>query len=706
MKSFALLILIGLVTIAIGYSVPGERVKIADKIQLEKQKLILQLLQHIHQNDILPEVYAEIKDYQVENDYNNYNNVEQVKSFVKLYHVGLLPQNEIFSLYNVRHRNEAIAVFRVLYNAKDWQTFYKFAAWARFFVNKGVFLYALTVSVIQRTDLAGLQLPAPYETYPYHFFTADTIQLAQKHKMQGFYGLKATDDVYTIVIPSNYTNAVAHIDNEQKLSYYREDVGLNAMYYYHQIDYPFWLGGEEYNLYKDRRGEHYLYLLQQYVSRYYLERLSNGLGIIPELSFYEPIKHGYNPLLRYFNGVPFQAREDNHMCSYHPENFYGVTLVEDYEKRIRDAIDSGRVVLPDGTFFDMLNPDSIDIVGNMAQSNPDSKNARYYKSIENLSRMAIGGTFGEHVKDRKVVPSVLRHQETSMRDPASYQMYKRIVKLFWQFKDKLPSYKYKEIAFDAVKIESVDVDKLVTYFDKFDSDITNAVNVAAVVNKKTDLQIFGRVSQIEGKDFVIKARQWRLNHLPFSIKLNVNSEKAATTVIRIFIGPKYDATGREFKNTENRENWYFLDYFKYDLVAGQNLVTRKSQDMFKYVKDSTTYLDLYKWIMTSVGGKTSFTLDMTEAHNGVPSRLMLPRGKRGGMPCRLFVIVSPYIAPPVEQYSGFDQIISTGIGSGARYLDAKPFGYPFDRIIDETIWNTSNMRYVDVNIFHKKQSEF
>lgn len=681
--------------------VSDNRVKIADKNLIEKQNLLLQLLQHIHQNDILTDVYEQIKDYLVENDYNNYNNVEQVKSFVKLYHVGLLPITEIFSLYNVRHRNEAIAVFRVLFNAKDWQTFYKFAAWSRFFVNKGVFLYALTVATIHRTDFAGIQLPAPYEIYPYYFFDSDTIELAQKYKMQNFYGMKPKDDTYTVVIPSNYTNSYFDNDQEHKLAYYREDIGLNAMYYYHQIDYPFWLGGPEYNLYKDRRGEHYLYLLQQYVSRYYMERLSNGLGIIPDLSFYEPIKHGYSSSLRYFNGIPFQARENDHICSYHPENFYGVTLVEDYEQRIRDAIDSEMVVLPDGTFFNVSSPDGIDVIGNMVQSNPDSKNSRYYKSVENLSRMAIGGTFGEHFKDRKVIPSVLRHQETSMRDPVSYQMYKRIVKLYWQFMDKFPSYKYEEIAFNGVNIESVDIDKLVTYFDKFDSDITNAVNVVESKDKYTDLQKFGRVSQLDGKDFVVKARQWRLNHLPFTIKLNIDSEKDVSSVIRVFMAPKYDEFGREYKKTENRENWYFLDYFKYDLIAGKNNVIRKSQDMFKYVKDRTTYYDLYKWIMLSKMGKNSFTLDMTEGHNGVPNRLMLPRGKKGGMTFRFYFIVSPYIAPTIEQYKGYDPIITAGIGSGSRYLDDRKFGYPLDRIIDDSIWYTPNMFYLDTNIFHK-----
>lgn len=32
-------------------------------------------------------------------------------------------------------------------------------------------------------------------------------------------------------------------------------------------------------------------------------------------------------------------------------------------------------------------------------------------------------------------------------------------------------------------------------------------------------------------------------------------------------------------------------------------------------------------------------------------------------------------------------------------------GYPFDRRIDESNWMTPNMHYVDVNIFHKTETD-
>lgn len=83
----------------------------------------------------------------------------------------------------------------------------------------------------------------------------------------------------------------------------------------------------------------------------------------------------------------------------------------------------------------------------------------------------------------------------------------------------------------------------------------------------------------------------------------------------------------------------------------------------------------------------------------------LPKGKRGGMLFQFFFMVMPFNPPQIEQFSGFDKTLSCGVGTGGRYLDTLPFGYPFDRPIDEKYWLTPNMYYYDVNIFHKKEMD-
>lgn len=278
MRSISLVLLLGVVAFTCGYSVSPKPAKIADKDFLLRQKSILELLQHINQYEILPELYEEAKNYNIEDHYDYYTNVAAVREFVDLYRYGLLPLKEIFSIYNESHREQAIALFHVFYYAKDWEAFYRSIQWARFHVNHGLFVYALTVSVLHRKDTVGIQLPAPYEIYPYYFFNSETIQRAHSYKMNGFYDVKKVDGVYSVYIPSNYTGQYGRYNEDQTISYFTEDIGLNAYYYYFHADYPFWMGGQEYNLYKDRRGELFLFYHQQLLARYYLERISNGLG--------------------------------------------------------------------------------------------------------------------------------------------------------------------------------------------------------------------------------------------------------------------------------------------------------------------------------------------------------------------------------------------------------------------------------------------
>lgn len=158
------------------------------------------------------------------------------------------------------------------------------------------------VAIVHRPDFQGLELPAIYEIFPHYFFSFDVIQRAQLYKQQGFYGVKKVDGVYNLVIPANYSGHDVYSYEDQKVSYFLEDIGLNAYYYYFHIDYPIWMGGQEYGLYKDRRGEYLLFFHQQLLARYYMERLSNDLGHIPEFTWWTPLT-SYYPNLRTYYGI-------------------------------------------------------------------------------------------------------------------------------------------------------------------------------------------------------------------------------------------------------------------------------------------------------------------------------------------------------------------------------------------------------------------
>lgn len=243
-------------------------------------------------------------------------------------------------------------------------------------MNPGLFVYALSVAIIHRPDFKGYELPAIYEIYPHYFFSFDVIQRAQLYKQQGFPGVKKVDGVYNLVLYANYSGHDIYSYEDQKLSYFTEDIGLNQYYYYFNLDYPFWMGGEGYGLYKDRRGEYYLYFHQQLLARYYLERLSHGLGYIKEFSWYTPIS-SYYPNIHSYYGYPFLPRGSKHEI-YQEYNKFDVDFITTYETRLLDAIDSGLFLMENGTLFNFSYPGGIEYLGNLIQGNPDSLNVRYY----------------------------------------------------------------------------------------------------------------------------------------------------------------------------------------------------------------------------------------------------------------------------------------------------------------------------------------
>jgi Hemocyanin, ig-like domain len=221
------------------------------------------------------------------------------------------------------------------------------------------------------------------------------------------------------------------------------------------------------------------------------------------------------------------------------------------------------------------------------------------------------------------------------------------------------------------------------------------------VEVPTEYSKYGKFGQYKGKDFYIGAFQQRLNHLPFNFTLNVFSEFAQKAVVYMYIGPKYDNFGKPYSYESNRFNWFQLEQFYVDLNKGENFIFRESRDFSWFVADRTTYFELYKSLMLALKGEKKFEFGMSEAHCGFPARLMLPKGTYEGFPYQFFYMVMPYMPPTASKFSTYDYKYSCGIGSGSRYLDNLPFGFPFDRTFSPLWRPTPNMYFYDTKIYHK-----
>lgn len=242
-------------------------------------------------------------------------------------------------------------MFHMLYYAKDFTTFIKTACWMRLYLNEGMFVYALTVAVRHREDCKGIILPSPYEIYPYYFVRGDVIQKAYLLKMRKglldkklceFYGIKKTEKGIFIIDENVYDKRV-YLNDDDKLRYFTEDIDLNTYYYYFHIDYPFWMKDDVINnKLMFRRWEITMYVYQQILARYYLERLSNGLGDVSVFSWNKVIRKGYWPWMMLHNGVQLPVRLNNYVLDDN-RNFDVMRLAMDYEKIINEAIIKGYI---------------------------------------------------------------------------------------------------------------------------------------------------------------------------------------------------------------------------------------------------------------------------------------------------------------------------------------------------------------------------
>lgn len=657
--------------------------------------------------------------------------------FWELNRLGFLPKDEIFSIFNQRHRREVIALFKIFYYAKDYTTLYKTACWARLFMNEGLFVYSLSVALVQRSDTAMIDLPPIYEIYPEYFYNSDVIretqkarqlykdrprtpvepiqdphstetypnpteygttvetpaersideklngqpnqpqpsyppwyaflpetlhpmwmnpqyrmgpdamteQLAQAQIMQEQLRSKLSSKLEDqdgidpntfngITIDANYSRQGGDVNRELILSYFTEDVGLSAYYYYYNIYYPFWLPNELINFETDRRGEQFYYMIQQLLARYYLERLSNGLGDVAILDYMMPIRTGYYPLMSYPNGRKFPVRPDKlwlrmerAMENTRFDNNYtnSYAFVRDYERRIKDAIDLGYVTTVSIYFFIFSYPlttifskstgkqiylydeSGFETLGNMIEGNMESPNGRFYGSLQIFARMLLGNVQPLlEQQEYVIVPSVLEHFETSLRDPVFYQFFKRMLMHFQRYLNNVPPYSTKELLMPGVKIEDVEIDeRLTTYFENYYVDISNAV--------------YSKNIGHDVRRIPVRVRQMRLNHEPFRYTMNINSDKAYAGLVKVFIGPKYDEIGRRLEITESRLDFVEIDKFPVSLTPGMNNIRRSSSENF-YSRDRTSYREMYKRIMLAISTPSFSKYEPRDPEWSMPQR--------------------------------------------------------------------------------------
>nr|CAB55604.1 methionine-rich storage protein [Spodoptera litura] len=663
-----------------------------------KELCIMKLLNHILQPTIYDDVREVAREWVIEDNVDKYLKAEVVRDFINTFRMGMLPRGEVFVHTNELHIIQAVKVFKILYFAKDFDIFMRTACWLRERINGGMFVYALTACVFHRADCRGITRPAPYEIYPYFFVDSHVINKAFMMKMtkaandpvlMNYYGIKVTDKNLVVI---DWRKGVRRtLSQNDRISYFTEDIDLNTYLYYLHMSYPYWMNHDMYAVNKERRGEIMSYATMQLLARLRLERLSHEMCDIKPIMWNEPLKTGYWPKIRLHTGDEMPVRSNN-MILVTKENLKWKRMLDDVERKLRDGILNGKIERRDGTVISLKKPEDIEDLARMVLGGMGlvSDDAKFMHMMHLMKRLLSYNVY--NFDKYTYVPTALDMYTTCLRDPVFWRLMKRVTDVFVLFKKMLPKYTRDDFDFPGVKIDRFTTDKLVTFMDEYDLDITNALYLDDAEMKK------------KRPDMLMVARMRRLNHHPFKVTVDVTTDKTVDAVVRIFIGPKYDCLGRLMSVNDKRLDMVEIDTFKYKLETGKNTIVRNSVEMHGVIEQRPWTRRILNNMRDTVG-MISKTVDVEswwyKTRVGYPHRLLLPLGRLGGFPLQMYVIISPVKTNLLLPTVDMSLMKERRTCRWSVCFDTMPLGFPFDRKIDMTKFFTHNMKFTDVMVYRK-----
>lgn len=762
----------------------------ADKAFLRRQMDIIRLMRFMHEQNPDQEQQQIGNNFNLEKEASNFSNSQAVKAMLQQMAQGMTPKHEVFNIMSNQQRQEAINLFDLFFFAKDYDTFYRAACWARDRMNAGQFMYALHVAIMHRPETQGMVLPPMYEVHPQLFVDTYAMQKIYNARMQG-------QDNFQV--QANYSNCPSHCqfancqnqpnspncqncqncdlmnnrnnndnnndnnDNNNngnnfnsnnnpnnQVSYFNEDVGMNAFNFYFHVQYPFWMDSKKYGINKARQGELFLHQNQQLLARYNLERYSNNLDAVQPLQVQQNgavcMQEGHNPAISFENGDNMPNRPDNFCVDQNnnhnnnqngqnnnnnnfnngenDNNNCGNTLngnacghngmnanqkVHQYKQRIFDAIDRGFARNQEGKESHLNEQENgADTLGRIIQANSEFVNDNYHGNngfFNEVQKMVGKATdpFDRH----SAAPGAVSHYETSLRDPAYLSLLSSVHNMQQYYKSKQPAYTNEDLGMNGVQIQNVDVDKMMTYFENYFMDVNNAVKRGNNENNNNNNNINYQV------------KQQRLNHKPFTYNMNVQCNQATDAIVRVFIGPKTNPNLNNNNNNQNNNNnnnsndqqglpleqarsfFVEIDRFKVNLKEGQNKVSRNAKSSPQNVNDQQSFDKLVQRVQQAMDGNGQFMISQADQHHcGWPKRMQLPRGKNNGQEFTMFFMINSLENKNNNNNKQVDNYLTC---SNQKVFDNRPLGFPFDRPVNTAEWNNnvSNAFFKNVMIFHK-----
>ncbi|KAL1490376.1 hypothetical protein ABEB36_013085 [Hypothenemus hampei] len=595
-----------------------------------------------------------------------------------------LPRDSNFSLFIPKHRRIAGRLIDIFLGVRNVDDLLAVAVYARDRVNPYLFNYALSVALLHREDTQDLDVPSIIHSFPDKYVDSKVFNKAREDATVVPEGARMP-----IEIPRDYT--ASDLEEEHRLAYFREDIGLNLHHWHWHLVYPFEAARSVVN--KNRRGELFYYMHQQIMSRYNFERLCNKMKRTERLiDWNAPIKEAYFPKLdSLVASRSWPARVSGQKLQDVRREVDGIKLdVEDLKRwrdRIYDAIHAGFVRDRNDRQVPLTEFEGIDVLGNIVESSILSPNRDFYGDMHNTGHILLSYI---HDPDHRHLESfgVIGDSATAMRDPIFYRWHGFVDDLFQDFKSRLPRYEENRLNYPGVTVESVNVtvqggqpNALQTFWQQSDVDLSRGMDFSP-----------------RGSVFV---RFTHLQHRPFTYNIVVQSNQPREGTCRIFLAPKFDERGNPWLFRDQRLMFIELDKFRVNLKQGENTITRNSADSSVTIPFERTYRDLDT--SRPQGGQQLAQFNFCGC--GWPDNLLIPKGSPEGFSCQLFVMISNINDDRINQdASGQCNDADSYCGIKDKlYPDRRSMGYPFDRMPRQGVdtlqqFLTTNMRVQDVSI--------
>ncbi|XP_076677764.1 phenoloxidase 1-like [Andrena cerasifolii] len=594
-----------------------------------------------------------------------------------------LGRREPFSLFIPAHRKIAARLINIFMGMRTYEDFLSVSVYCRDRLNPNMFIYALSVAILHRPDTKDLPIPPLTEIFPDKYVDGGIFSRAREEA-----NIVPEGSRIPIDIPRDYT--ASDLDEEHRVAYWREDIGINLHHWHWHLVYPF--EGDINIVNKDRRGELFYYMHEQIMARYNCERFCNRLGRVKRfINWREPIPEAYFPKLdsivagRTWPARPSGAvlRDINRPVD---QLDFDIQDMERWRDRIYEAIHTGSVINTRGERIPLTEKTGIDILGNIMEASILTPNSNVYGDIHNFGHVAISYC---HDPDHRYLErfGIMGDSATAMRDPIFYRWHAFVDDVFQEYKNTLPQYNLQQLNFPGIEMEGIRL-------------TTN--------NQRNVLNTFWSQSVVDlsrGLDFTprgpVLARFTHLNHADFTYTITVNNRNSAPQrgTVRIFIAPKEDERGLPFTFRQQKNLMIEMDKFSVTLRAGKNMIERKSKDSSVTIPFERTFRNLDE--NRPIGG------DSLEQFNfcgcGWPQHMLVPKGNKEGFPMDLFIMISDYNGDVVQQDEPStckDASSYCGLRD-RKYPDARPMGYPFDRLPRsgvETLaqFLTENMAVTDI----------